>query len=47
MQDEISESINGAELVNVASCDPHHLLYAILFDAIERLVERLFKLSGR
>ena len=39
MQDEISESVNGTKLVNVASSDPHHLLHAILFDAIERLVE--------
>ena len=47
MQDKISKSVNGTELVYITSSDPHHLLYAILFDAIESLVKRLFKLSGR
>ena len=47
MKDQISESVNGTKLVHIASSDPHHLLYTILFDAIESLVERLFKLSGR
>ena len=47
MQDKISKSVNGTKLVHITSSDPHHLLNAILFDAIERLVERLFKLSGR
>ena len=47
VQDEISESVNGTKLVYVASGDPHHLLDAILFDAIERLIKGLFELSGR
>ena len=47
VQNEVSEPVDGTELVDVASSHPQHLLNAILFDAIESLVERLFELSGR
>lgn len=46
VQDQVAKTVDGAELVHIASSHPQHLLYTTLLGAIESLLEGLFKLSG-
>ena len=47
MQDQVSESVDCTELIDVASRDPQHLIDTSLFAQIEHLLQRFLQLPSR